>query len=418
VDVSSPQSPKVTSIFFDGVITGCDWPMLVGNRVYDSEYVGGLAIFDASQTGGPVIQNLIYGGPHLTVTAYDLLAQSTYLYAATSTFDGAVLSIYDNATATPTRLGEYLDPTQGGYAVQTSGNYAYFGMSANTAVLDISQPASPTLVATLPIPAVSLARSNNTLYAGSSQKSLLVVDISNPGQPTISSSTPLPDLPLKMRTVGNLLFVADATGGLFIYNISTPSLPVLLSQTTGFTAVDDIAVSGTTAFVAAGIDGLGILDISNPAKPTLLSKTLLSRIDPFYNDNPPNEASSVVVNNGLVFVGTINDNGLVFGLDCTRLTSPRIVSLYAYGDFILTWSGTLLFNGNSLLVGGSLNSSVYPIAQVDLSHPYDNINQYFPPQALQKTPPLGAVQQAPGSPRLMRKTTDDPRFSKLLPGAK
>ncbi len=418
VDISNPQSPKVTSIFFDGVITGCDEPMVVGNRVYASEYVGGLAIFDASQTGGPVIQNLIYGGPHLTVTAYDLLAQSTYLYAATSTFDGAVLSIYDNTTATPTRLGEYLDSTQAGYSVQTSGNYAYFGMSVNTAVLNISQPASPTLVGTLPIPAISLARSNNTLYAGSSQKSLLVVDISNPAQPTISSIIALPDLPLKMRTVGNLLFVADATGGLFIYNVSTPSLPVLLSQTTGFTAVNDVAVSGTTAFVAADIDGLGILDISNPAKPTLISKTPLSRIDPFYNDNPPNEASSVAVNNGVVFVGTINDNGLVFGLDCTRLTSPRIVSLYAYGDFILTWSGTLLFNGNSLLVGGSLNSSVYAIAKVDLSHPYDNINQDFPPQALQKPAPLGTVRRASGFSRPVRKTAGDPRFSKLVPDAK
>jgi hypothetical protein len=263
-----------------------------------------------------------------------------------------------------------------------------------------------------------LARSNNTLYAGSSNKSLLIVDISNPAQPAISSTIALPDLPLKMKTVGNLLFVADATGGLFTYDISTPTSPALLSQATGFAAVNDVAVSGTTAFVAADIDGLGILDVSNPAKPTLISKTPLSRIDPFYNDNPPNEASSVAVNNGLAFVGTINDNGLVFGLDCTRLTSPRIVSLYAYGDFILIWSGTLLFNGNSLLVAGSLNSGVYPIVQVDLSHPYDNINQYFPPQALQKPAPLHTVRRASRSPRFVRKTVGDPRFSKLLLGTK
>ena len=82
---------------------------------------------------------------------------------------------------------------------------------------------------------------------------------------------------------------------------------------------------------------------------------------------------------------TINDNGIVFGIDCSNLSSPRIVSLYGHGDFIVTWVGSLLFDGNELYLGGSLGFT-YPVEQVDMSLPFDNINQYFPPLALQSIP--------------------------------
>jgi hypothetical protein len=81
-------------------------------------------------------------------------------------------------------------------------------------------------------------------------------------------------------------------------------------------------------------------------------------------------------------VGTLDDNGLVFGFDYANPAVPRLVSIYAHGDFILTWVGSLLFAGTDLFVGGSLGFS-YPVAQVDMSQPFDSINQYFPPAALQ-----------------------------------
>jgi len=202
----------------------------------------------------------------------------------------------------------------------------------------------------------------------------------------------LPALPVKLRVSNNLLLVADTTGGLFIFDISSPLSPVLLSHTTVFTAVNDVIVNGSTAFVAADVDGFGVLDISNPGKPVLVSKTSLGRIDPFSNLYAPNEASSVGLSNGIVYVGTINDNGLILGLDCTNRAAPRIVSKYAPGDFIETSVNAFLFNGNELLIAGSLNSSVFPIAQIDMSQPFDSINEYFPPLALQS---LGSLVAAP-----------------------
>jgi len=396
VDVSNPQQPKVTSILFDGVIAGgCDSGAFVGNYVYASEGDGGIVVYDATKAGGPIPQAILYGGPHLSSASYDLLLESSTLYAATSTFDGPALEVYDITSTPANRLGEYIlgDPAQGGYSVQGASHYVYFGMSKSIGVIDVSQPSSPTPVGAVSTPAIgSLAQANKTLYAGASNNSLIVLDITNPAQPAVVKTITLSDLPIKVRVFGSLLLVADNAAGLLIYDISNPQSPVLLSTVKNLTLAADVTVQGTTAYVAADIDGLAIIDISNPSRPVLLSKTSLARIDPFYNQDPLNAALTVTLNNGLAYVGTLNDNALVFGLDCSNLANPRIVSLFAYGDAIVTWSGSLLFSGTELFVGGALNGGVYPVTQVDMSKPFDSINQYFPPAALQN--PLSVTQYA------------------------
>lgn len=206
-------------------------------------------------------------------------------------------------------------------------------------------------------------------------------------------------MPIRVRVAGNLLLIADNFAGLLIYDITTPHSPVLRSQVKSLVLAADVAVVATTAYVAADTDGLAILDISNPASPVLVSETSLSRIDPFYYEDPLNEALSVTANNGLIYVGTINDNGIVFGLDCSNLASPRIVSMYGYGDFIQTWVGTLLFNGTDIFVGGSLGFT-YPVTQANVSQPFDSINQYFPPLALQSIPRVSTAHKAAGNLRV------------------
>jgi hypothetical protein len=399
LNVSNPANPQIVSTLFDGVIGGCNFPLFVGNYVYADEYVGGLAIYDGSEAGGPVVETTLYGGGGAWSDIYDMLSQSPYVYAAASTDFGETLNVYDTSTSPATRAGQYFDQSQEAYAVQSSGNYLYVGGSSNITVLDVTQPTSPTLVTNVSVPAISLARSNNTLFAGTSNNQLSILDVTNPAQPTVVNTLSLPDLPIHVRVNGNLLLVADNLAGLMIYNITAPQSPVLLSQVTNLALAADVAVVNQTAFVAADTDGLAIFDISNPASPILVSKTSLSRIDPFYSDNPMNEALSIAVNNGLVYVGTLNDNGIVFGLDYTNLATPRIVSIYGYGDFIETWIGAMLFSGSNMFVGGSLGFA-YPLTQADISQPYDSIEQDFPPLALQSIPPPGQARRSATGARL------------------
>jgi hypothetical protein len=390
IDMSDPRAPKQTAILFDGVIEGSNLNQWVGNYIYEVQGDGGIAIFDASAGGGPVEQYSLYGGPHLSVTANDMLWQSPNLYAATATQDGAVLSVYDTSSSPISRVGEYLDVTQQGLSVDSANNYVYFGMNRNMAVINVSQPTSPSLVASVPVSAFTLAHAGNALFAGTSNKSLVVMDISNPAHPTQVSAISLPNIPIKLRVSNNLLFVADGIGGLLIYDISAPASPVLLSRTTVFTAVNDVSINGSAAFVAADVDGFGILDISNLAHPTLLSKTSLSRFDPFSNFDPLTQALSIGMNNGVVYVGT-NANAIVFGFDCGNLAVPRTISKYAYGAFTSTAVGSILFNGDEAIVGGTLNSGVYPATLVDISQPFDSIGEYFPPIALQSPAAVGAA---------------------------
>jgi hypothetical protein len=388
VDVSNPQSPAVTAILFDGVANGgqCNDGVFVGTYVYAEEEDGGIVIYDASQTGGPVPQNWLDGGPVFSGAAYDQLLAGNNLFVANSIYAGAALDIYDTTASPPSLTGQYIDCTQGGNAVQSAGNYVYFGMSNSIGVLNVSQPSDPSLAYTVPVPAISLAEVGNTLFAGTTSNSIVVLDITNPAQPQTVNTLALADLAIKIRISGNLMFVADNTAGLLIYDITSPQSPVLLSNVTGFPYVADVAIQGNTAFLAADVDGLVVVNISSPSQPTVLSTTGLSRADPFYNTAPLNEALSVTINNGIVYVGTLNDDGLVFGFDCTNLNSPRIVSVYAY---FASWIGTLLPTGNELYVGGDLGFAS-SVIQVDISSPYDSINQYFPPAALQSPSPLPA----------------------------
>jgi hypothetical protein len=412
LNVSNPANPQVVSTLFDGAIGGCNFPLFVGNYVYADEYVGGLGIYDGSEAGGPVVETTLYGGGAWS-DIYDMLFESPYVYGAASTDAGETLNVYDTSTSPATRVGQYFDQSQEAFAVQSSGNYLYVGGSSNVTVLDVTQPTAPTLVTNVSVPAISLARSNNTLFAGNSNNQLSILDITNPAQPNIVNTLSLPDLPIRVRVSGNLLLVADNLSGLMIYNITTPTSPVLLSQVTNIALAADVAVVGQIAFVAADTDGLAIFDISNPASPALLSKTSLLRIDPFYNDNPMNEALSIAANNGLIYVGTLNDNGIIFGLDCTNPAFPRIVSIYAYGDFIETWIGAMLFSGSNLFVGGSLGFA-YPFSQADISQPYDSIEQDFPPLALQSIPPVGQIRRPATGVRLGGHS-NSARFPKSVP---
>jgi len=413
LDISQPASPKVMAALFDGVINGCDDATFVGNYVMASEFVGGIVTYDASKSGGPVVNTQLYGGGAGWADDYDLLLQRPYLYAAAATGVGATLNVYDVSTTPATRVGQYYDPNQEAFAVQATGNYMYLGGSSYTTVLDATDSTAPALVTTLPIPVTTFARSNKTLFAGTPNNTLVVMDLTNPALPNLVNTISLPDLPIRARIFGNLLYVADNAAGLFIYDISSPQSPALLSQFTNLVLAADMAVVGNTAYVAADIDGLVILDVTNPANPVLVSKTTLGRIDPFYSDNPLNEALTVTVNNNVVYVGTINDNGIVLGLDCTNPMAPRIVSLYGHGDFILTWVGTLLFNGSQMYLGGSLGFT-YPVEQVDMSEPFNSIFQEFPPAALQNIPLPSTVYPAAAKAQLIGHPHGG-RFPKRVP---
>ncbi len=110
-------------------------------------------------------------------------------------------------------------------AIKASGNYAYCQFTEGLGILDISDPANPSLIGKFAIPGYSLA-----------------IDVS-----------------------GSYAFVA-ASDGLRIYNVYSPQNTVLLSIYNGHVSVRDVCASGAYAYLAAQ-DQFEIVDISNPYSP-------------------------------------------------------------------------------------------------------------------------------------------------------
>jgi len=241
--------------------------------------------------------------------------------------------------------------------------------------------------ASLALPTAALALSGNTLYDGTGDAHLVALDVTNPDAPATLGSASLPTPAVNLRLAESTLFVADGPAGLLIFNVSNPASPVQLSQLSLSAPVWDVAISGTLAFLAADSTGLVVVDISNPAQPKQLSQTTLESYNlfpAFLDEGPRSVALSVGVQNGLVYVGTADALGLVFGFDCSQRGYPRLVSMNAFGEFIDAGISGFAFSGNDLYIFGTLGVDD-DIVQSDNSLARNAIDLYSPPSALRST---------------------------------
>ncbi len=145
-------------------------------------------------------------------------------------------------------------------SVVTAGNYAYLIGSSDVSIVDISNPASPTVVGTFGSGTLGIDLSNLGALAGN-----------------------------------NLVVVSDNDDGSFnllVYSLANPTSPTLLSTTTiNYQFLGNLFVQGTTAFVTTtGTDTAGsgpstvsdqygdflAIDLSNPASPVLASSLVNS----------------------------------------------------------------------------------------------------------------------------------------------
>jgi hypothetical protein len=158
-------------------------------------------------------------------------------------------------------------------------------------ILNVSSPGAITVAATLHNPtsgpfvnaldhADAVAVSGNFAYVTSSYSNMLtVIDISNPASPTIvkAFTDPAINFPVDVAISGNFAYVANqlSTGPNFtVVNIATPASPqVVGSVTNGFlNGAYRIRVHGNFAYISgSSAHSIGVIDISNPANPTLVA---------------------------------------------------------------------------------------------------------------------------------------------------
>jgi len=171
-------------------------------------------------------------------------------------------------------IGSYDTPgTAEGVAV--SGSYAYVadGSGGFLHVINVSNPAAPTLTSSYDTSgyAGGVAVSGSYAYVADGSGGLQIINISNPAAPTLTSSYDTADFAYGMVVSGSTVYVADHASGLQIINVSNPAVPTLIGSYDTPGLAYGVAVNGSYAYVADGSGGLQIINISNPAAPTLSS---------------------------------------------------------------------------------------------------------------------------------------------------
>lgn len=391
IDVSNPANPVVTQNVTN---LASENPFmypnaaLAGNNFITADAEGGFSVYDASAPGGPSNEapNPLYqedGAQFIQI--YDLVVQPPTLYAAGPALRGAGntggLITYDVSGSAPNPIGALLYPNEVGLAVKVSGANAFLGLTDSLKVADVSNPSSPTEIASLALPVNALALSGNTLFVGTSDGRLVVVDVSNPAAPNQIGSVSITGLPNTMNVAGTLLFVADGAQGLLVFDISQPKSPALLSQFSLAAPVWDVAPSGSIALLAADALGLVIVDVSNPTQIKQLNQTALPPFNPFPAPATAGSvtlAASVAVEGGLVYVGTTTDDedasADVAAFDFSQPSSPRLVAFRTQiGDDISVVSPS----GNQLFLAAN-----GIVVEYDNALPQNSIELYNPPAAL------------------------------------
>ncbi len=203
-------------------------------------------------------------------------------------------------------------------SVYVSGNYAYVADgSSGLQIIDISDPANPTVKSTYDTPghAWDVFVSGNYAYVADRDTGLLIIDISTPTSPTLKGTYDTPGYGEGVYVSGNYAYVADGISGLQIIDISNSENPTFTGSYDTSGEAWRLYVSGSYAYIADYDSGLQIIDISDPANPSLAGTY-----------DMPGNAFDVYVSGSYAYVADLSA-GLQI-IDITDPTNPSLTSAY------------------------------------------------------------------------------------------
>ncbi len=271
--------------------------------------------------------------------------------------------------------------------VTVSAGIAYVAdfTSKGMAVLDVSDPTTPTLLSTFRPgggglfpnstgggpPTRGVVLSGSTAYALDDGEGVVAVDLANPANPIHLGTWRSPAWPREMARVGDFLLFNDLWRGLNVLDVSDPRHPTLAGfleggqyngRHGGVVAEDGILYS------ASGFNGIRIFDVSDPANPTPLAvwdPCLQPGVD-CQNGIPPSAPYNVVVKDGILVVSIVN-----FGpskvLDVSNPASPVLAASFPWGlqeSWVIS-DDFVAYGARDVGCGGAIHDVSDPYSPVD-----------------------------------------------------
>jgi len=216
----------------------------------------------------------------LRVPAGMIRLQGPYAYVA----EDSTLTVVDISNpAAPTRVGAVTLPARiWGFTV--SGTFAYVAADLwGIGIVDISNPAAPALRGSFKTRGQAHAIDvwGTTALVADHMQGIAFFDVSNPAAPRPFGSVFLDGYPRHVAVLGSLAYAVDSPNGFYVIDPSKPpadplgSLQALDSFYGRFASIAIADVAGAPARKIAVVTGarqLQIYDVSRPAAPVLLSR--------------------------------------------------------------------------------------------------------------------------------------------------
>lgn len=271
-------------------------------------------------------------------------------FSTTQYLDAARTTAWWNTTSGDLELFPFSMQGVGSYPasgdtrrIVIDGDFAYVADNCCVHILDISDPANPTVAAgtsSLFGEATDLVLAGNFLYVAYGTDGLKVYDVSTHNLFAVGTWLIPTVLARSVAVSGNHAYVgiAGTQSGLRVINISDPTNPLLVGSVTGSSATSAITVDGNLSFSVGG-NSLLVVDISNPSSPSFVSGFAVGGV-----------ASDVAVSGDLLYVaaGGITQNLKV--LDISNPAAPTQVGSYATGDVA---RGVTMFGNFAFVTNGS-----------------------------------------------------------------
>jgi len=268
INVSDPTHPIEIGFLSLGKSAHLSLSLAVsGGHVYISGLESGMAIVDATDPSRPARVKTLLG------FTQGLAIQGQYLYASRARGGVTDLLVLDiSIPASPSLVGT-ADEIGGTGPLLIHNNYVYttdpwFGLH----VIDISDPAYPQQVnPELRFTGELLAAGGDQVYLRLGQ-TIQVININLPANPGMVGSFHLPDSALLLAdTSGQYLFAAHLSGDISAVRVFDASDPSGLYEIWSIhnTGMDDFEVSGNTIY-ALNVGGLNILSTATPGSPVTI----------------------------------------------------------------------------------------------------------------------------------------------------
>jgi hypothetical protein len=162
-------------------------------------------------------------------------------------------------------------------ALASSGTRLLAVDGANLDVVDVTTPATPGLLARVPLDggagntALAVAAAGEFAYVGGggpylgSAPALRVVDLGDPSSPVLRGSSAESGAS-DLAASGSLVYAAAFEGGLWIYDVSDPDTPVRVSALPLGGSAEEVEQTGALAVLRVD-DQVVAVDVSDPSQP-------------------------------------------------------------------------------------------------------------------------------------------------------